>query len=96
MLVFLRCRKPRVIGIKETFAVLSAGSVGVIVTPGGIGAYALLIKKTMELYGLDEGIALAFGWILWLVQTFAVLIGGIFSFVAIPYINKRKIVSEAT
>jgi uncharacterized membrane protein YbhN (UPF0104 family) len=83
-------------GMKETFAVLSAGSVGVIVTPGGIGAYALLIKKTMELYGLDEGIALAFGWILWLVQTFALLIGGIFSFVAIPYFNKRKIVSEAT
>ena len=82
-------------GIKETFAVLSAGSVGVIVTPGGIGAYALLIKKTMELYGLEEGIALAFGWILWLVQTFAVLIGGIFSFVAIPYFNKRKTVSEA-
>ena len=83
-------------GIKETFAILSAGSVGVIVTPGGIGAYALLIKKTMELYGLDAGIALAFGWILWLVQTFVVLIGGIFSFVAIPYFNKRKLVSEAT
>ena len=83
-------------GVKETFAILSAGSVGVIVTPGGIGAYAILIKKTMEVYGLDEGIALAFGWILWLVQTFAVLIGGIFSFVAIPYFNKRKTVSEAT
>ena len=83
-------------GLKEAFAVLSAGSVGVIITPGGIGAYALLIKKTMELYGLEEGIALAFGWILWLVQTFAVLIGGIFSFVAIPYFNKRKLASEAT
>ena len=83
-------------GIKETFAILSAGSVGVIITPGGIGAYALLIKKTMELYGLEEGIALAFGWILWLVQTFAVLIGGIFSFVAIPYFNKRKVASETT
>ncbi len=83
-------------GIKEAFAVLSAGSVGVIVTPGGIGAYALLIQKTMELYGLEQGIALAFGWILWLVQTLIILIGGIFSFVAIPYFNKRKIVSEAT
>lgn len=82
-------------GIKEAFAVLSAGSVGVIVTPGGIGAYALLIQKTMELYNLEPGIALAFGWILWLVQTFIILIGGIFSFVAIPYFNKRKIASEA-
>lgn len=83
-------------GIKEAFAVLSAGSVGVIVTPGGIGAYALLIQKTMELYGLEPGIALAFGWILWLVQTLIILIGGIFSFVAIPYFNKRKTASEAT
>jgi uncharacterized protein (TIRG00374 family) len=93
---FFALQETQQYGIKETFALLSAGSVGVIVTPGGIGAYALLIKKTMEVYGLQEGIALAFGWILWLVQTFAILIGGIFSFVAIPYFNKRKIVSEAT
>ncbi|HEY2720424.1 MAG TPA: hypothetical protein VGI82_01780, partial [Chitinophagaceae bacterium] len=83
-------------GVKETFALLSAGSVGVIVTPGGIGAYALLIKKTMEVYGLAEGIALAFGWILWLVQTFVILLGGIFSFVAIPYFNKQNKSSEAS
>jgi len=93
---FFALQETQQYGIKETFALLSAGSVGVIVTPGGIGAYALLIKKTMEVYGLQEGIALAFGWILWLVQTFAILIGGIFSFVAIPYFNKRKTVSEAT
>jgi uncharacterized protein (TIRG00374 family) len=93
---FLALQETQQYGIKETFAILSAGSVGVIVTPGGIGAYALLIKKTMEVYGLDEGIALAFGWILWLVQTFAILIGGIISFVAIPYFNKRKVISEAT
>jgi uncharacterized protein (TIRG00374 family) len=81
-------------GAKEAFAVLSAGSIGMIATPGGIGAYALLLKKTMELYGLQEGVALAFGWILWLVQTFVILIGGLFSFAAIPYFNRRKIISE--
>jgi uncharacterized protein (TIRG00374 family) len=81
-------------GVKEAFAVLSAGSIGMIATPGGIGAYALLLKKTMELYGLQEGVALAFGWILWLVQTFVILIGGIFSFAAIPYFNKRRTISE--
>jgi glycosyltransferase 2 family protein len=77
-------------GVKEGFAILSAGSIGMIATPGGIGAYALLLKKTMELYGLREGVALAFGWILWLVQTFVILIGGIFSFAAIPYFNKKR------
>ena len=91
---FFALQETQQYGFKETFAILSAGSVGVIVTPGGIGAYAILIKKTMELYGLEEGIALAFGWILWLVQTVVVLIGGIFSFVAIPYFNKRRIISE--
>lgn len=91
---FFALKETQQYGTRETFALLSAGSVGVIVTPGGIGAYALLIKKTMEVYGLQEGIALAFGWILWLVQTFVILIGGIFSFVAIPYFNKRKPVTE--
>ena len=49
-----------------------------------------LFKKTMLLYGLNEGIALAFGWILWLAQTAVILIGGLISFVALPYYNKRK------
>jgi hypothetical protein len=34
------------------------------------------------------------GWIYMLVQTFVILIGGIFSFAAIPYFNKRRIISE--
>ena len=78
-------------GIKEAFTVLSAGSIGMIVTPGGIGAYAYMIQKTMQLYGLNEGIALAFGWILWIATTAVILIGGLFSFVALPYYNKKKI-----
>jgi uncharacterized membrane protein YbhN (UPF0104 family) len=88
---FYALRETQQYGIQQAFAVLSAGSIGMIATPGGIGAYALLLKKTMELYGLQEGVALAFGWILWLVQTFVILIGGLFSFVAIPYFNKKNI-----
>lgn len=77
-------------GIKEAFTVLSAGSVGMIASPGGIGAYAYLLQRTMQLYGLSEIIALAFGWILWLVQFSVILIGGLISFVALPYYNKKK------
>ena len=77
-------------GIREAFTVLSAGSVGMIVTPGGIGAYAVILEKTMQLYGLQKGIALAFGWLLWLAQTVVILIGGLISFVAIPLYNKRR------
>ena len=81
-------------GIREAFTVLSAGSIGMIATPGGIGAYAYMIKETMQLYGLNPAIAIAFGWILWLAQTAVILIGGLISFVALPYYNKKKTQSE--
>ena len=82
-------------GIKEALTILSAGSIGVIATPGGIGAYPVLLEKTMQLYGLQKGIALAFGWILWLSQTVVLLAGGLFSFVAMPYFNKNKSVEKS-
>jgi len=87
---FLALHETEQYGIHEAFSVLSAGSVGMIATPGGIGAYALLIEKTMQVYGLQKGIALAFGWILWLAQTSVILIGGLFSFAVLPYFNKIK------
>ena len=92
---FMALQETTPYGIREAFTVLSAGSIGMIVTPGGIGAYAYMIQKTMQLYGLNEGIALAFGWILWLAQTSVILIGGLISFVAIPYYNKRKLSEES-
>ncbi len=82
-------------GIKEAFTVLSAGSIGMIVTPGGIGAYAYLIEATMQLYGLQQSIAVAFGWLLWLAQTVVILVGGLFSFAALPWYNKRRRVLTA-
>ena len=87
---FMALRETNAYGIKEAFTVLSAGSIGMIATPGGIGAYAYLLQQTMILYGLNQGIALAFGWILWLAQTAVILIGGLISFVAMPYYNKQK------
>jgi len=81
-------------GIHEAFTVLAAGSIGMIVTPGGIGAYAFLLEKTMQLYGLPQGIALAFGWLLWLAQTAVILIGGLFSFFALPFYNKKNLASQ--
>ena len=87
---FLALKETQHFGIREAFTILSAGSIGMIVTPGGIGAYAYLLQKSMQLYGLNAGISLAFGWLLWLAQTAVVLLGGLFSFVALPYFNKTK------
>ena len=76
-------------GIREAFTILSAGSIGMIVTPGGIGAYAYLIEATMQMYGLQQSIAIAFGWLLWLAQTVVILVGGLISFGLLPVYNKR-------
>lgn len=92
---FMALQDTQQYGIKEAFTVLSAGSVGMIVTPGGIGAYAYLLQQTMIVYGLNEGIALAFGWILWLAQTSVIVIGGLISFVAMPYYNKHKKIEKS-
>lgn len=93
---FMAFRETGAYGIREAFTVLSAGSIGMIASPGGIGAYAYLIQKTMQIYGLSEGVALAFGWILWLAQTAVILIGGLISFVALPLYNKKKTSIEQT
>ena len=78
-------------GLKEAFTILSAGSIGMIASPGGIGAYAYLVEKTMQLYGLNYSIALAFGWLLWLAQTTVLIIGGIASFIALPFVNRNQL-----
>lgn len=77
-------------GIKEAFTILSAGSIGMVVTPGGIGLYPYLIGETMHMYGLQLSIAKAFGWLLWLAQTAVILFGGLLSFALLPWYNKRK------
>jgi hypothetical protein len=77
-------------GMTEALTILSVGSVGMIVSPGGIGVYAYLVLHTMQLYDLDYTSALAFGWILWLVQTAVILFGGVISFGVLPLINSNK------
>ena len=87
---FMAFRETEIYGIREAFTILSAGSIGMVASPGGIGAYAFMIEKTMMLYGLNEAIATAFGWILWLATTAVIVFGGIISFVAIPFYNKKR------
>jgi uncharacterized membrane protein YbhN (UPF0104 family) len=87
---FLALQETQHYGIKEAFTVLSAGSIGMIITPGGIGAYAYLIEATMQLYGLQQSIAVAFGWLLWIAQTVIILLGGLVSFGVLPWYNKKR------
>lgn len=57
---------------------LVLGSVGIMITPGGIGLYPAIIQETLQLYGIVRTTGLALGWIAWVAQTgMILLIGGI-------------------
>lgn len=57
---------------------LVLGSVGIMITPGGIGLYPAIIQETLSLYGILRPTGMALGWIAWTAQTgMILLIGGI-------------------
>jgi uncharacterized membrane protein YbhN (UPF0104 family) len=78
------------LGIKASMSVLAFGSIGMIVTQGGIGAYQLLVQQTLVLYGIHATIGYAFGWIIWLAQTLLVVVLGFGSLIALPLYNKTS------
>ncbi|MBK7761929.1 MAG: flippase-like domain-containing protein [Bacteroidetes bacterium] len=79
-----------ILGFKTGFSVLSFGSIGMIVTPGGMGAYTLLVNEIVSLYGIEKAMSLAISWIIWLVPTIIILIGGSISLLLIPILNNTK------
>ena len=70
--------------------VLVYGSVGMIVTPGGIGLYPFLVKQMLGLYLINEVPAQAFGWIAWVVQTGLIIILGVISLLFIHSYNRKR------
>jgi uncharacterized protein (TIRG00374 family) len=79
------------LGFSGGLTTLAVGSVGMIIAPGGIGAYAYLVAKLMRLYGLpEETIGNALGWLLWSVQTVIILAGGLIFFTLLSHYNKKR------
>lgn len=73
-----------------TFPVLAFGSIGMIITPGGIGTYQWFVMEVMVLYGIDPGHGYANGLLQWVGQFFIILIAGFISLVALPYYNRHS------
>ncbi|MBK8145287.1 MAG: flippase-like domain-containing protein [Bacteroidetes bacterium] len=90
MIGFYSIEETSMLTYKTGFSVLSFGSVGMIVTPGGIGAYTLLVEEIVSLYGIEKAISVAISWIIWLVPTFIILVGGAISLLLLPIYNKKR------
>src|SRR5215213_2542796 len=79
------------LGIGGGLTTLGVGSVAMIFTPVGIGAYPLLVAKLMGCYHLEaETIGNALGWLLWSVQTLIIIIGGVLFFAFLSHHNKKR------
>jgi len=83
------------LGLADALTVLAMGSVGMILTPGGIGAYALLVMNTVALYNIPkEPYGQALGWLLWFGQFLSFVIFGVLSFILLPRVNRHKIKTD--
>ena len=78
------------LGLHEALSILSFGSIGMIVTQGGLGAYQYAVQETLALYQIDKVIGFTYGWLLWIAQTLVLLLGGLFSMIVLPIYNRNK------
>lgn len=69
------------------FVVLIAGTLGVGMTQGGIGAYQLLVTEALQWYHIPKPIGLAYSWICWGIQTITLVFFGFISWI---YLNIKK------
>lgn len=77
------------LGMSAALTILSVGSLAMIVTQGGIGAYQIVVQRSLALYGIPEVGGLAFGWLLWAFQTALVLVVGLICLILLPVMNKK-------
>jgi uncharacterized protein (TIRG00374 family) len=76
--------------LSTAVALLVSGSFGIILTPGGLGAYPYAIQKTLYFYGIHKNIAIAFGWMLWLIQFLFTITFGLLAYIALNERNKKN------
>jgi glycosyltransferase 2 family protein len=87
---FLAMIEVQHLGIRPSMTILSTGSLAMIATQGGIGAYQYAVEKSLDIYGIGTVAGLAYGWLLWAVQTLLVLQVGLLCLIILPYYNRNK------
>ena len=85
------------LGQKECLTLLLFGTFGVIVSPGGLGAYPLIVGGILlSTYHVDQVSSFALPWLSWSCQFVLVLFAGLLSLIILPIYNrKRNVVSPA-
>lgn len=73
------------------------GTFGVIFSPGGLGAYPLILTGILiGTYGVDDVSAFALPWLSWTAQFLLILVLGLASIVVLPLYNRKQNVVSST
>ena len=68
------------------------GSLAVAVVPGGTGMYQLIVIQILTtVYFVSATASFAFAWAVWSSQISLILIGGLFSLILLPLVNKNDL-----
>jgi glycosyltransferase 2 family protein len=78
------------LGIVHAISALAFASIGMIVTPGGIGAYAFFMAKVLERSNIPFELGFANGTLQWFAQFIIVLVVGTICVLLLPVYNKSK------
>src|SRR6218665_533362 len=85
------------LGYKECLTLLLMGPFGVIFSPGGLGAYPLILYGILVgTYHVDEVSAFALPWLSWTSQFVLIIIAGLISLIVLPIYNRNKNVVSPT
>lgn len=77
------------LSLEIAVSALAFGSIGMIMTPGGIGTYAVFLAKVLEKNGIPFYIGFANGTLQWFAQFLIVMFVGFISLGLLPWYNKK-------
>ncbi len=81
--------------VGDSLVILIVGAVAVIITPGGTGAYQLLIGNVLvalypALHLRENGLSVALPWLIWGSQLVLIVFLGLVSLILLPIVNKTE------
>ena len=87
---FFSFKESSVLGFNAAITAFVFGSLTVMVTPGGIGAYPYAIQKVLLLiYGVNEATGASLGWLSWCASFIVIVFTGLISLVLLPLLNRN-------
>lgn len=78
------------LSIEVAVSALAFASIGMIITPGGIGAYAYFLAKILEQNGVAFEHGIANGTLQWFAQFLIIIFVGFISLGLLPWYNKKR------